>query len=498
MNLNAIFARPSLLAGSLIVLAFIGAAVFAPLLAPPIDSRSPQYIPRYGSGPNPVPPGPGHALGLLSEKYDVYYGLIWGTRLALGMGLTISLGRALVGVLVGLVAGAYGGLVDAILMRIADAFMAFPMVAAIVVMLSLFGFVRERWTAGLYMLQPSRQDQILMLAMVVFGWVPYARLMRGNVLVEREKTYIKAARSIGMPSPRLIRRHLFPNSTYGLIALITSDIGAVIVLLTAFTFIGIITEDVGAMQADWGLMLSSSRNWIVGHPSEAFRYWYTYMPASLAIVLFSTGWSLVGDGLRDALDPRLRGARAFRKPRRQVPVDVGAPAGLKKSAGSGLLLPPKDTSPMHISLGSGTRGSGVLLDDQAAFAWLEYLAERQGAAEALLLKPEERRQLPPDWVQTTGMYTPNTARPAPNDHQALLAQGRQALEQGDLTHALTYYAGLVRSGQKIPEVIQDLSRVRNRFPRNPNVLQCLGDAHLRLGHHQLALEAYQQAEKLLG
>jgi len=79
MNLNAIFARPSLLAGSLIVLAFLGAAVFAPLLAPPIDSRSPQYIPRYGSGPNPVPPGPGHALGLLSEKYDVYYGLIWGT-----------------------------------------------------------------------------------------------------------------------------------------------------------------------------------------------------------------------------------------------------------------------------------------------------------------------------------------------------------------------------------------------------------------------------------
>lgn len=495
MNLNAIFARPSLLAGSLIILAFIGAAVFAPLLAPPIDSSSPQYIPRYGSGPNPVPPGPGHPLGLLSEKYDVYYGLIWGTRLALGMGLTISLGRALVGVLVGLVAGAYGGLVDAILMRIADAFMAFPMVAAIVVMLSLFGFVRERWTAGLYMLQPSRQDQILMLAMVVFGWVPYARLMRGNVLVEREKTYIKAARSIGMPGPRLILRHLFPNSTYGLIALITSDIGAVIVLLTAFTFIGIITEDVGAMQADWGLMLSSSRNWIIGHPSEAFRYWYTYMPASLAIVLFSTGWSLVGDGLRDALDPRLRSAQVFRRSRRQALVDVEAPARLKKSAGPSPLLPLRDTSPVHLTLGS--RGSGILLDDQAAFAWLEYLAERQGATEALLLKPEERRQSPPDWIQTTGKYTPNAAHHAPGDNLTILVQGRQALEAGDLPQALDYYTQLVHSGQKIPDVIQDLSRVRNRFPSNADLLQCIGDAHLRMGHHQLALEAYRQAEKML-
>jgi peptide/nickel transport system permease protein len=429
----------------------------------------------------------------LSEKYDVLYGLIWGTRLALGMGLSIALGRALIGVLIGLLAGTFGGLVDAILMRIADAFMAFPMVAAIVVMLSLFGFVRERWSAGLYMLQPSGQDQILMLAMVVFGWVPYARLMRGNVLVEREKTYIKAARSIGMPSPRLILRHLFPNSTHGLIALITSDIGAVIVLLTAFTFIGIITEDVGAMQADWGMMLSSSRNWIIGHPSEAFRYWYTYLPASLAIVLFSTGWSLVGDGLRDALDPRLRGTRAFRKPRRQVSADAKGPAKEATSASPSPLQTPEDIPPIRIS-----RGSGIPLDDQAAYAWLEHLAERQGAAEALLLRPEERRQSPPEWVHTTGVYVPKAAPLPPGDNHTILVQGRQALAQGNLPQALAHYTQLVRSGQKIPEVIQDLSRARNCFPRNAGILQCLGDAQLRLGRHQLALEAYQQAEKLLG
>jgi peptide/nickel transport system permease protein len=314
MTLRDILTRPALLVGSLIVLAFMAAALLAPLIAPPVDTNAPQYIPRFGISPIPKPPGPGHPLGLLSGQYDVFYGLIWGSRIALGLGMIIALGRALVGVTIGLVAGTYGGLLDAILMRIADAFMAFPMVAAIVVMLALFGFASEHWASDWSILHLSRQNQILILAMVMFGWVPYARLIRGNVLAERERIYIKAARSIGVPRWRLIWRHLFPNSTYGLIALITSDIGAAIVLVTAFTFIGIFIEEHGAMQAEWGLMLSSSRDWIVGVPSEAFRYWYTYMPVSLAIVLFSTGWSLVGDGLRDALDPRTRGAKSPGKP----------------------------------------------------------------------------------------------------------------------------------------------------------------------------------------
>jgi peptide/nickel transport system permease protein len=313
MILRDVLTRPALLVGSLIVVAFLLTAWFAPVIAPPVDASAPQYIPRYGISPMPKPPGPGHPLGLLPGQYDVFYGLIWGSRIALGLGMIIALGRALIGVTIGLLAGTYGRLLDAFLMRIADAFMAFPMVAAIVIMLALFGYASEHWASDWSIFHLSRQNQILILAMVMFGWVPYARLIRGNVLAERERTYIKAARSIGVPQWRLIWRHLFPNSTYGLIALITSDIGAAIVLVTAFTFIGIFIEEHGAMQAEWGLMLSSSRDWIVGVPSEAFKYWYTYLPVSLAIVLFSTGWSLVGDGLRDALDPRMRSVMVPRK-----------------------------------------------------------------------------------------------------------------------------------------------------------------------------------------
>lgn len=302
MSLRALLSRPALLAGSLIVMAFIAVAIFAPVIAPVVDTRAPQNIPRDGNSPNPTPPEPGHPLGKLPYQYDVFYGLIWGTRFALSTGLTVTLCRLLVGVALGLLAGASGGFLDALLMRIADAAMAFPMIAAAVVMLSLFSYSHAPWRSDFYYLFFSRHDQIIMFTLVIFGWVPYARLMRGNVLAEREKTYIKAARSVGVPAWRIVWRHLFPNSTYGLIALSSSDIGAVVVLVTAFAFIGL--NPVQTMYAEWGRMLSTSRDWIIGDP---FKYWYTYIPVSTAVVLFSTGWSLVGDGLRDALDPRLRG-----------------------------------------------------------------------------------------------------------------------------------------------------------------------------------------------
>lgn len=299
--------RPSLMVGSAIILVFAAAAIFAPVLAPPVGDDSPMFIPKYGNDPVPSPPRPGFPLGLLSFQFDVFYGLVWGARAAFWIGLSVPLGRALVGAPLGLLSGYYRGPADSLMMRLTDAFMAFPMIAAMVVMLSLFGFERQLWDVGVYITGPSRQDQVVILTLIIFGWMPYARLIRGNVLAEREKTYVEAARSIGVPSRRLVSRHLFPNSIHGLIALITFDVGATVVLVASFTFIGLIGQHVGTiMEADWGEMLYSGRNWIVGAPGHALEYWYTFLPICIAIVLFSTGWSLIGDGLRDALDPRYR------------------------------------------------------------------------------------------------------------------------------------------------------------------------------------------------
>jgi peptide/nickel transport system permease protein len=130
-------------------------------------------------------------------------------------------------------------------------------------------------------------------------------LLRGNVVAERKKEYIQSAFSVGVPNRRILFRHLLPNVTRGLFVLITSDIGAVVVLVAVFNFLGLTGGAIGGALADWGEMLRLNRDWIIT-PSNAFEYWYTFLPPSLAIVFFAMGWSLIGDGLRDVLDPRLR------------------------------------------------------------------------------------------------------------------------------------------------------------------------------------------------
>ena len=306
--LKNILARPSLVLGILIVLVFFILAAAAPLIAPPVDEENPYLVPQYGFGAFPQPPSAEHPLGLMARQQDVFYGLVWGTRTALKVGLFVTVGRLLIGAVLGLVSGHYGRLVDAVIMRVTDAFMAFPIIAAVMVTVALFAREATVVPGGRMFLVPSREEQVIILTLVAFGWMSYARLLRGNVLAEREKDYMQAARAIGVGNRRVIFRHLFPNVTQGLFVLVASDIGAVVVLLTMFTFIGLVRPAMGTMEADWGQMLSVSRDWIIGSPSNAFEYWYTYVPVSVAIVLFSIGWSLIGDGLRDVLDPRLRKA----------------------------------------------------------------------------------------------------------------------------------------------------------------------------------------------
>ncbi len=305
MRTRRTFIRPSLFMGLVIVILFAVIAIIAPILAPP-QGDSPYIIPRDGFSPLPAPPTRGHPLGTLESQSDVFYGLVWGTRVAFRIGLIITVGRALIGVLVGLVAGYYGGWLDAVLMRTTDAFLAFPTMAAAMVMLVLFGDILQSMASGGRLMMTDRIESVLIVALVLFGWMTYARLIRGNVLAEREKEYVQAAQAVGVRNRRIMFRHLFPNSIQGLFVLVASDVGAMVVLVSAFNFIGFGGANKSQLQASWGHMLSLARNWIIGSPSNAFEYWYTYIPVSAAIVLFSVGWNLVGDGLRDALDPRLR------------------------------------------------------------------------------------------------------------------------------------------------------------------------------------------------
>ena len=297
--IKRIISSRKLVIGGLIVLVYAAVAIAAPRIAP-AEGDDPYVIPRDGFATMPKPPGPGHPLGTMQDQYDLFYGLIWGTRVAFRVGLMITLGRALIGILVGVVSGYYGGWADALMMRVTDAFTSFPIVAAVLVMLTV--------SVDYWGMRLGEGDRAIVLALVFFGWMQYARLVRGNVLVERAREYVVAAVSVGARDRRIIFRHVLPNATRGLFVLAASDVGAMVVTVAALTFIGLTGEE---PMADWGAILKYTRNWIIAAPAHAFDYWYTYMPISVAIILFSVGWSLIGDGLRDVLDPRWRSLRGF-------------------------------------------------------------------------------------------------------------------------------------------------------------------------------------------
>jgi peptide/nickel transport system permease protein len=289
--------RPGLLAGLAIVLTFVALSVAAPILAPP-EGDDPYTMPASSFKINPEPPRPGYLLGTTERSFDVFYGIVWGTHIAFRIGLSVTIGRLFIGVVVGLVSGYYGGWLDALIMRITDAFLAFPIVPATLVMLAFFG----PRTLG-RVASASGVDSIIILSLILFGWMQYARLVRGNVLAERAKQYVEAAVSIGAAGRHIIWRHVLPNIPQGLFVLAASDVGAMVVLAAVFTFLGLSGRP---GLADWGWMLNIGRNWIIGTPSNAFQYWYAYLPPIAAIVLFSVGWNLIGDGLRDLMDPRTR------------------------------------------------------------------------------------------------------------------------------------------------------------------------------------------------
>jgi len=288
-TLKKLVKNPASLAGLLIIASLAAVAVLAPVLAPPREGRNPYLIPRAGYSEIPKPPREGHAFGTTQGQYDIYYGIIWGTRSAFKVGLIVTGSIAVLGVLIGTVASYYGGLVDETVMRIVDIFMAFPFLVAAMTLTSILGKGLDR----------------VMLALIAFGWMKYARVMRSEVLTVKEKMYIEASRAIGVGDLRIMLRHVLPNAIFPVFVVATMDIGSMVLWASALSFLGLGAE-VG--YADWGQLISFSRNWMIGSPGNPFMYWYTVVYPGAAIFLFVLGWNLIGDAFRDILDPRQQGS----------------------------------------------------------------------------------------------------------------------------------------------------------------------------------------------
>jgi len=280
--------NPLSLTGIVFILMFIVIAIIAPWIAPPNNTWNPYMIPRDGYWATPRPPSAKHPCGTTEGQFDIYYGIIWGTRTAFRVGLIVVPCIVLIGVIIGAIAGYYGGIIDEILMRIVDIFLTFPFLVAAMVLVVILGKGLDR----------------VMIALIAFGWMAYARVIRGDVLAIKESDYVSAAKAAGAGSFRIIFRHILPNAIYPVFVMATMDVGAMVLSASALSFLGL-GSPVG--YADWGQMISLARNWILGTHGNAFQYWYTVVYPGTAIVLFVLAWNLLGDALRDILDPRMRG-----------------------------------------------------------------------------------------------------------------------------------------------------------------------------------------------
>jgi len=271
---------PLAIAGLLVILLYTLAALFAPALAPhPLDEFSlrARLKPPLGFAGSL----PGYPLGTDALGHDLLSRVIWGARVSMAVGfLTVGIAAA-AGTLLGLVAGYYGGRIDQVLSRFADLLMAFPYLLFTILMMSLLG--------------PGFLN--LVLALTFKAWVEFFRLIRGEVLSEKHKEYVEAAHAIGRRDLGIMLREILPNILHTLLVVATLRFGYMVIMEASLSFLGLgMPPDVPA----WGSMVAAGRE-------KLLEAWWVSTVPGLAILFLVLSMNLVGEGLRDLLDPRLRG-----------------------------------------------------------------------------------------------------------------------------------------------------------------------------------------------
>jgi peptide/nickel transport system permease protein len=267
-----LIANPLNLIGLVIVVVFFFLAFFGQAIAP--------YDPYAQDITNAklIGPSTGHLMGTDELGRDVFSRVLTGTRISLQVAAAVLVFAVTFGTLVGAIAGYFGGIVDEMLMRFTDMFLAFPaFLLAIAIGASL-----------------GRELVYTMVALATVFWPWYARLVRGQVLAIREREFVTAGRSVGLSGPQLLLRHILPNAISVVIIQVTLDVGYAILATSSLSFIGL-----GAQPPlpEWGTMMTTARNYF----REA--WWYTTFPG-VALTLTIFAFNVLGDGLQNALDPR--------------------------------------------------------------------------------------------------------------------------------------------------------------------------------------------------
>ena len=269
---SALWRNRAFAIGTVIVGMWLVTAVAAPMIAPqsPVDVDVMNRL---------QPPTPSHLFGTDEVGRDNFSRIIYGARITIPAALGVIVIATLVGSAVGAVAGYAGGRVDEILMRIVDVVLAFPSILLAMSITAALGLGLKH----------------AMLAMILVWWPEFARLMRGQVLVTKANDYVASARVLGASTWRVLGLHVIPNALPSIVVKATLDIGNAIILTAALSFIGL-----GAVppEPEWGAMIAAGR--------AKFEYWWAATFPGLAILSVVLGFNFLGDGLQDALNPRLR------------------------------------------------------------------------------------------------------------------------------------------------------------------------------------------------
>jgi len=259
------------MAGAIIIFIWAVVAIAAPVVAP-FDALAQKIEDRLS------PPSAQHLFGTDELGRDVFSRVVYGARISLPVGLLVILFATLAGALVGALAGYIGGVFDLLIMRLADITLAFPSIVLALAIAAALG--------------PSLRNALI--AMILVWWPEYARLMRGQVLSVKNDEYVVAARVLGASDGRILARHIIPNTLAPIIVKASLDAGSAILTIAALSFIGL-----GAVPPtpEWGAMISMGR-------FKFYQWWLTTFPG-LAVLTVVLGFNFLGDGVRDAFDPRM-------------------------------------------------------------------------------------------------------------------------------------------------------------------------------------------------
>lgn len=266
--------NPLLVVGAALCLTIAVAAVLAPLIAPfPADAADATHPLETLEAPSSV-----HPFGTDQVGRDVFSRVLYGARISPVIALFVLAISCLIGIPLGIAAGYFGGVVDEVIMRVTDVFLAFP-----ALLLAL---------AFAAVMQPSITNTVIAIAVTWWPW--YTRIVRGQAASVTGRPFIESARAMGIPHRRILLRHVLPNSITPVIVQVSLDVGGVILTASALSFLGLGAQD---PTPDWGLMVSQGQQFFTTH------WWLVTFPGA-AILLTAVAFNLLGDGLRDVLDPR--------------------------------------------------------------------------------------------------------------------------------------------------------------------------------------------------